>query len=185
MATAAQVIELVEKMHEMRGQLFATVGAMTEEQAEVRRPELDGEEGWSAKDVLAHLRGMDAGYRRTVLQALGDSATNVSQRVREASGEPPADAPHYLETSHNSTVLDLVRELERERSITMEFIAGLTLEQFDQSASNQLFGELTVMQWLRSYYRHDRQHIAQIKGVPSDYAPRFLSGQEPDQRLRR
>ena len=128
---------------------------------------------------------MDAGYRRLVVQSLGDAPANISRRVREASGEPPVDAPHYLETSHNFTIFELVRSLEHERSITMELIADLTLEQFDRATSNQLFGELTVLQWLRSYYRHDRQHIAQIKGVPSDYAPRFVAGQEPDQRLKR
>jgi len=183
MATAAQVIELVQKMHEMRGRLFETVQELSETAAEVRRPELDGEDGWSAKDILAHLRSMDAGYRRTVIQALGD-APNIPASVREATPEPAGGA-HYLETSHDQTVLDLVRGLESERGVTMQLIAALTLDQFDASSSNQLFGELTVLQWLRSYYRHDRQHIAQIKGVPSDYTPRFASGKEPDQRLKR
>lgn len=185
MATPTEVIELVQKMHEMRGQLFATVGAMPEQEAEIRRPELDGEAGWSAKDILAHLRSMDSGYRRLIVGALGAEASNISTHVREASDEPPPGTPHYLETSHDSTVFELVSGLERERSITMELIADLTLDQFDHTTGNQLFGELTVLQWLRSYYRHDRQHIAQIKGVPSDYAPRFVSGQEPDQRLKR
>ena len=76
--------------------------------------------------------------------------------------------------------------MERERGITLELIAGLTLDQFELlSGSHPSFNELTVMQWLRSYYRHDRQHIAQIKGVPSDYVPRYTSGKEPDQRLKR
>jgi hypothetical protein len=42
-----------------------------------------------------------------------------------------------------------------------------------------------VLQVLRSAYRHERQHRAQIRGEQSDYQPRWLSGVEPDQRLRR
>ena len=186
MATAVEVIELVQKMHQMRGELFATLLDLSEEAAEVRRPELDGEDGWSVKDILAHLRMMDPAYRRFVLDALGPAAANISARVREASSAPPAGAPHYLETSHTSSVLDLVRGMERERGITLELIAELTLDQFELvSDSHPSFNALTVMQWLRSYYRHDRQHVAQIKGVPSDYAPQYASGKEPDQRLKR
>ena len=73
----------------------------------------------------------------------------------------------------------------RSSSSYRRLIADLTPENFDITTSNEPFGELTLLQWLRSYYWHDRQHMAQINGDPSAYAPRFLSGQEPDQRLRR
>jgi hypothetical protein len=56
-------------------------------------------------------------------------------------------------------------------------------EQFERRATTEAFGELTVLQYLRSYYRHDRMHLAQIENRPSDYQPRFLTG-EPDQRRR-
>jgi hypothetical protein len=45
-----------------------------------------------------------------------------------------------------------------------------------------MFGSLTVMQWLRSYYRHDRMHRDQMAGREPEYKPRFAGGQEPDQR---
>jgi hypothetical protein len=44
-----------------------------------------------------------------------------------------------------------------------------------------MFGTLTVMQWLRSYYRHDRMHYDQVRGAEPTYKPRF-TGAEPDQR---
>jgi hypothetical protein len=47
-----------------------------------------------------------------------------------------------------------------------------------------MFGELTVLQWLRSFYRHDRMHTDQIAGRDPEYKPRFVGGQEPDQRRR-
>jgi hypothetical protein len=34
-----------------------------------------------------------------------------------------------------------------------------------------------VLQWLRSYYRHDRMHRAQILGEESAYQPRYAPGQ--------
>ena len=54
-------------------------------------------------------------------------------------------------------------------------------EDFDRTASQRMFGTLTVMQWLRSYYRHDRMHFDQVRGEEPEYKPRF-TGQEPDQR---
>jgi hypothetical protein len=41
-----------------------------------------------------------------------------------------------------------------------------------------------VLQYLRSFYRHDRQHTAQILGRASDYQPNF-KGKEPNQRKMR
>ena len=67
----------------------------------------------------------------------------------------------------------------------MAFIASLPLEHFQRRASTRVFGDLTVMQWLRSFYRHDRQHTAQIEGRQSDYVPNFSDGREPNQRRTR
>ena len=55
-------------------------------------------------------------------------------------------------------------------------------EQFEHAASQPMFGRLTVMQWLRSYYRHDRMHRDQIGGREPEYKPKFAGGKEPDQR---
>ena len=54
--------------------------------------------------------------------------------------------------------------------------------QFERTASQPMFGRLTVMQWLRSYYRHDRMHRDQMAGREPEYRPRFVGGREPDQR---
>jgi hypothetical protein len=62
---------------------------------------------------------------------------------------------------------------------------GITPEQYERKGHNRLFGSLTVMQWLRSYYRHDRMHIDQISGREPEYRPRWAEGMaEPDQRRR-
>jgi hypothetical protein len=58
----------------------------------------------------------------------------------------------------------------------------MTPEQFERKASQPMFGSLTAMQWLRSYYRHDRMHRDQLAGREPEYKPKFVGGQEPDQR---
>ena len=55
-------------------------------------------------------------------------------------------------------------------------------DQFENTAANRIFGALTIMQWLRSYYRHDRMHCDQITGRDPEYKPRYSTGREPDQR---
>ena len=79
---------------------------------------------------------------------------------------------------------ELVDALVQERAGTVDFISGLSLADFQRTAVSPAFGELTVMQWLRSFYRHDRQHGAQIQGRQSDYQPNF-TGKEPNQRQTR
>jgi hypothetical protein len=63
-------------------------------------------------------------------------------------------------------------------------IDAIRLEDFERTAVSPIFGQLTVMQWLRSFYRHDRQHTAQIQGRKSDYQPNFKT-KEPNQRQAR
>jgi len=73
-------------------------------------------------------------------------------------------------------------EMRRQREKTMAVIAAMSPEDFERRASNALFGSLTAMQWLRSYYRHDRMHVDQVSGQEPTYKPRFTEGSEPDQR---
>ena len=72
--------------------------------------------------------------------------------------------------------------MRRQREMTMQLIESLSPGDYDRTASNKPFGSLTVMQWLRSYYRHDRMHVDQLSGRDPTYKPKFASGVEPDQR---
>ena len=83
-----------------------------------------------------------------------------------------------------SSVDDLLRALELERAYTEGLIDGIALDAFGRIGRSPVFGPLTVLQWLRSFYRHDRQHAAQIQGRVSDFQPRF-KGAEPNQRRAR
>jgi hypothetical protein len=171
MADQAQITELVEKMTEERGKLLGALEAMSEEQAST--PHKDGE--WNQKQQMAHLCEMETAYRAWVERALEEDGANVDG-VR---GERPAIR---LEDASDHTLDEHLAEMRRQRELTMAMIGSMQPEDFDRKATNSLFGTLTAMQWLRSYYRHDRMHYDQVRGEEPTYKPRFQSGGEPDQR---
>ncbi len=178
MATAEQIRELNEKNTQERAALLALLDGMSEERAEERPPEGDGEDGWSVKEQIAHLTQMEVSYRAWVQRAIAEHRPNI------ATGTQTDPVAYALDRAHEATLAEHVEELKRQRERTQRVIAGIAPEQYERTASSPAFGELTVMQWLRSYYRHDRMHQAQIQGRVSDYRPRFLGGAEPDQRRR-
>jgi hypothetical protein len=110
-----------------------------------------------------------------VQRALEEDGADVS-RVR---GEPPT-IPLTAAQAH--TVPALAAQLREQRARTVALIESLAPDQFERTASQPMFGSLTVMQWLRSYYRHDRMHRDQIAGREPKYKPTFVGGKEPDQR---
>lgn len=175
MATQAQVEELLAKMAAERARLLALVESFSEEEAERAPVDAEGEAQWSVKQQLAHLAEMETAYRAWVERALEEDGADVSG-VR---GAPPAIP---LERAHEHSVAEHVAELRRQRERTLEVIAKMRLEDFDRTATQPMFGTLTTLQWLRSYYRHDRMHIDQMSGREPSYRPRFVGGREPDQR---
>jgi len=176
MATQAEIDELIAKMTEERAALLTAVAGTAEADADQRPPEGEGEAGWSVKEQLSHLAEMETGYRAWVQRALTEDHPDVSV----GTTPDPVAIPHAL--AHTAALPAHVAELTAQRARTLELIASIPLEGYARTASNQLFGELTVLQWLRSYYRHDRMHAAQIQGRQSDYVPRWAAGQAEPQR---
>ena len=171
MTEEAQIRELVNKMTAERARLLAALESLSEEEAAT--PPKPGE--WNAKQQMAHLCEMETAYRTWVRRALEEDGAIVDN-VRP---DPPAIP---LERANDYTVAELVAEMRRQREETTALIRSMQPADFDRKATNAIFGTLTVMQWLRSYYRHDRMHLDQISGREPQYKPRFRSGVEPDQR---
>jgi len=181
MADQQSIRELLQKMAEERDKLLAQIEALSEQDAASAPATAEGpsgEEQWSAKQQCAHLAEMETAYRAWVERALAEDNPDVS-RVR---GEPLA-VP--LEEAQAHTVAELTRQLREQRAKTLALIERLRPDHYERTAAQPMFGTLTVMQWLRSYYRHDRMHQAQIAGRASTYQPRYASGGEPDQRRTR
>jgi hypothetical protein len=175
MASTTSVRELTDKMAGERERLLAQIEALADEEAARVPVDGVGEAQWSVKEQCAHLAEMETAYRAWVERALAEENPDVG-RVR---GDPVAIP---LERANEAALSDLVAELRRQRERTLALIARLRPEDYERTATHPMFNTLTVLQWLRSYYRHDRMHQAQIAGRSSDYQPRFAGGREPDQR---
>jgi hypothetical protein len=177
MATTEQVAELKQKMREERAGLIAAARSLSAEDA-LRVPvDAEGEEQWTAVEQLAHLWEMERNYDAWVRAALESDGVDL----RGVAAEPVAIP---VEQANGHSIDELLRALELDRAYTFGLIDGMALDAFDRTAVSPVFGSLTVLQWLRSFYRHDRQHAAQIEGRKSDYQPNF-KGKEPNQRQAR
>ncbi len=172
MAEQAQIDELRTKMREQRESLLSALSSLSDENAE---RSTTGEGEWSAKQQMSHLCEMESAYRAWVKRGLEDDGASVDG----VFGEPPAIR---LEDANAHTVDEHIAEMRRQRTETEDLIDSIKPDDFERRASNQIFGSLTLMQWLRSYYRHDRMHVGQVQGGQSDYQPRYAGGSEPDQR---
>ncbi len=178
MADREAIDELARKLHAERDLLLAQAEALSEEESERVPIDAQGQPQWTAKEQFSHLAEMETTYRAWVERALLQENPDLTP-VR---GEPAAIP---LEEANRHSIAEHLAELRRLRQATYRLIEGLVPEQFDRVATHPLFGTLTVMQWLRSYYRHDRMHIDQMAGREPSYRPRFADGREPDQRTPR
>ncbi len=178
MATERDIQELLGKLDEEREALLASLADISEEAAARRPPDaVHGEEGWSVKEQLSHLAEMEATYRAWVQRTVIEGEPNLEVgTVRD-----PVTYP--LEEAERVPVLAHLDELHEQRARTLSVLDSLTLDEFERRAQSQ-FGLLSVLQLLRSLYRHDRMHRAQILGRESEYRPAWGPGGEPDQRRR-
>lgn len=175
MADPGAIRELLDKMAAEREALLAQAEAIADADASRPGPGTGGEEQWSVKEQLGHLAEMETNYRAWVARALEEDGADVS-KVR---GDRPSIA---LTEAAGYGVPELIAQLRDQRQTTLALIASMSPAQYERTATQPMFGALTVMQWLRSYYRHDRMHRDQIAGRDPAYKPKFVGGNEPDQR---
>ncbi|MEX0785100.1 MAG: DinB family protein [Dehalococcoidia bacterium] len=178
MASENNIQDLIAKMAAEREKLLAQIESLSDEQAGFAPADAEGEAQWSPKEQCAHLAEMETAYRAWVERALVEENPDVA-RVR---GDP-VDIP--LEEANQRSIREMTDQMRFERARTLQLIERLRPHDYERTATQPMFGKLTVLQWLRSYYRHDRMHQAQIAGREQSYQPRFVTGSEPDQRRTR
>ncbi len=176
--TQDDVESLLEKMANERSKLLAAAEGLSDDDANHVPVDAVGEEQWTAKEQLSHLWEMERGYIAWCRAGRVESGVDATGIRGEPVAIPIQEAPRH-------SVRELLDALITERAGTIEFINSLTLDEFAHTASTQAFGELTLMQWLRSFYRHDRMHTAQIQGRQSEYRPRYQGNGEVNQRQMR
>jgi uncharacterized damage-inducible protein DinB len=159
----AELEELLEKLETQRGQLVAQACQMTEEEAG-RRP---SDRAWSAKEQLLHL----VTFERQWLE--------WSMAVRDQPGcevGPPPPNPEAYPEAQARPLDDILHELASARRDTVSAIEGLSAEELQRRGKHLLFGEMNVLQMLRSLYRHDRMHMDQMAGREPSFRPGGPSG---------
>ena len=177
MADELAIQELVEKMSIERDSLLAGVQALDEPALTAVPVGKTGEEEWTVKQQLAHLWQMERMYDAWIAACLREHEPDLNRVAFDPVPVPIAEA-------NGHPVGELLEGMNAERLRTLAIIEHLAPADFDRGGSHALFGRLSVMQWLRSFYRHDRMHRDQIAGKEPEYKPRFVSGVEPDQRGR-
>jgi hypothetical protein len=171
MAEQAQIDELTQKMTVERAALLAALESLSEDEAS--SSPTGGE--WTTKQQMSHLCEMESAYRAWVERALEQDGANVDGIRGNRVAIPLEDASAHTVSEHTA-------EMRRQREQTIRLIASIQPGDFERRATNSLFGSLTVMQWLRSYYRHDRMHVDQVSGREPEYKPKFATGAELNQR---
>lgn len=157
--------ELLAKLAEERARFLAEAEKVTEDEA--IRPQQEGE--WSIKQQLAHMYGMEQTYRHWTQLCCQEDYPEL--------GPLPSVAVHYeAEQANTRTVGQWLSLLNQERQKTIDLAYRINAEQWQCQGKNTTFGDLTVLQIMRSFYRHDRMHADQIAGRPSLYVPRTVDG---------
>jgi uncharacterized damage-inducible protein DinB len=154
----AELEELLEKLESERGQLVGQVRLMTEEEAG-RRP---SERAWSTKEQLLHVAAFERQWLEWALAVRDEPGCEV--------GPPPPNPEAYPEAQTRS-LDDILWELDSARKDTVAGIDGLSAEELQRRGKHLLFGEMSVLQMLRSLYRHDRMHMDQIAGREPSFRP--------------
>lgn len=175
MARNDNIEALFAKLADERARLLDQARALSEEAAGTAPTGGEGEAQWSPKQQWAHMAEMETNYRawiRAAAERDGVSLTGIA-------GEPVAVA---LTEAHEQTNDILIQQLIDQRARTLALLRSLKPGQFGHSGMQVSFGTLTVLQWARSYYRHDRMHTDQIAGRDPGYKPRFAGGVEPGRR---
>jgi len=174
--TAEHLADLLDKFRAEREALIASARSLDEQAAEFRRPEKTGEEGWSAKEQLAHVAVSEALYRTVVQRALAEDNPDVS--IEWEPNRHDAAVRFPVARAHEATVADLLAEAAAQRDVTLKLLEDLSPADLERVATTRFFGTLNLPQWIRSLYRHDRMHAAQVVGREPDYQPRTVAQRE-------
>lgn len=161
--------DLVEKLRANLDELVEVVRRRSD--AQLREPPQPGE--WSALQQLEHqLVAEEIWVAMAVKAAFEDEPDltelwNKYRNVEERNPFPPPRDPRPLD--------ELIEELRARQQQTLALIDSIPEEAFHRKGRNTGWGDLTVLQMLRSVYRHYRMHIDQIEEREQTFTPRRVT----------
>lgn len=170
MTSGAERRDLVAKLEQNRGELLELARSLTPERAESRKQEGDR----TPKGMLLHVAEAEHHY-----------VWNWAARARDED-EPDFALPRVgtggggvaalFDQANDWDVDGLTSRMREVRESTLRFIGGTTDLEFERVGRNSPFGDLTVHQFLKSLYRHDRMHIDEMQGRDQTYIIKTADG---------
>ena len=153
--------DLIEKLEENRQALLEVVATLDEKQAET--PQKAGDR--SPKGQLLHLAEAEHHYVwEWARRSRDEDSPELSGSDPGATGEAP-----LFDHANEIPLAQLLERLEHERRLTYRFVAETADSEMERAGRNTPFGELSVHQFLKSLYRHDRMHQDEVLGRESTY----------------
>lgn len=163
MAFAEERDDLVRKLEAERSALVASLSGLDEAAAAQPAP---GDE-WSVKQQLAHVATAERLYLACVRRAIAEDGTDTADLW------PGEQLPTHFAEAREQPLADLIAGMQATRDETIALARGLTEADWNRRGCNTPFGDLTVAQFLKSLYRHDRMHVDQIGGREPSFKPQL------------
>jgi DinB superfamily len=117
-----------------------------------------GEEGWSAKDVLAHLISMQPPALVGRVSAMVENELPLL---------PDADEHEYLEASglRGRPAKELLQTFAASRAEAVRFFERLSAEDYQRRGRHAVAGEISVADAIHHMSYHDLLHVAQAANL--------------------
>ena len=163
MAFTEERADLIRKLKAERATLLETLQPIDDASASRPAP---GDE-WSVKQQLAHLAATEHLYARCVERALEEDGADTSELW------PKSQEPTDFTDARERPLSELIANITAAREETLAIANRLTESDWQRKGANTPFGDLTVGQFLKSLYRHDRMHIDQISGREPTFKPQL------------
>lgn len=135
---------LRESSHELDAQLWGL------EEEELRWRE--SEEGWSLKEIAAHLRDCEEHF----LQALESIATKADPRIPALDADALVRERDYRE-------VDIYETLEQLSEMRQRAVLLLWEQDWERTGTHQYLGPVSISQLARQQSRHDLEHLWQAR----------------------
>jgi len=119
----------------------------------------EGENTWSAKDIVAHLIICE---KTNWLVRAKIILSQDSEKILV-----PIDMSAHFDSSRNTTLNDLIKNFTELREASVKELKSFNLDEDDlqKTAQHPTLGEVKLQQLLSTWTAHDLCHIAQISRV--------------------
>ncbi|MFC1464619.1 MAG: DinB family protein [Candidatus Brachytrichaceae bacterium NZ_4S206] len=130
---------------------LARLTRRVDEAAALVRPALGA---WCIKDVIAHLAEVEIEFRARFVRM-------VEQDNPRESLIRPDPATHDL----TKDVKDLIDIFSAERAVTVDYLRGLTPQQWLRTCTHETLGVTKLRRQVEILIGHDNEHLAQIVSI--------------------